>query len=368
MFWRTSKVGKNYQLFLAILGILAVLLVETTLDKVPQTNFEIKLRAAKLAQKAQREILNEAKTRKVFIDPLSDPNATGLIGEQFTLITTDHGDLTSKLTVTDPNWAGVVVELLKKAGLKREDYVAVNWTGSMPGLNIAVLSAIEEMELNPVIITSVGASMWGANNPDFTWLDMEKLLFDRGIFKHRSVAASIGGKGDRGENISPKGRELCKNAILRNAVELIEEPSLEKSIKTRMRIFEKSIPSGKKYKAFVNVGGGAASLGSVHNEELIGPGLTKRIPPVNYPVKGVIVLFGEQGLPVINFSDIGKLAEMYGMPIAPVPLPESPSGGVFYVDKYNVLFVAITLAVYAAIVFTTIRLDIRKVFSASKRV
>lgn len=363
MFWRISKVGRSYQLFLALLGIVAVLLVETTLKRVHQPNFEMKLRAAKLAQRAQKEIQDEAKIRKIFIDIVSDPNATGLVGEQFTLITTDQGDITSKLTATDPNWAGVVVDLLLKAGVEAGDWVAVNWTGSMPGLNIAVLSAIEEMKLNPVIITSVGASMWGANNPDFTWLDMEKLLFDRGIFKHRSVAASIGGKGDRGENLSPKGRELCKNAILRNGVELIEEPTLEKSIKRRMEIFKKNLPEGKKYGAFINVGGGVASLGSVHNEELIGPGLTKRIPPANYPVKGVIVLFGEKGIPVINLSDVRKLAEMYKMPIAPTPLPDPPSGGVFYADKYNVPFVAVALVLYSLVVFAVIKLDIGKIFS-----
>ena len=65
-------------------------------------------------------------------------------------------------------------------------------TGSMPGANIAVLTACKSLGLYPVTISSVGASQWGANQIDFTWLDMEKILFDREIIPSQSVAASIG--------------------------------------------------------------------------------------------------------------------------------------------------------------------------------
>ena len=41
---------------------------------------------------------------------------------------------------------------------------------------MAVLSALKAIEAYPVTITSVGASQWGANQVDFTWLDMEKIL------------------------------------------------------------------------------------------------------------------------------------------------------------------------------------------------
>ena len=52
----------------------------------------------------------------------------------------------------------------------------------MPGANIAVLSAAQAMKVIPVIISSVGASQWGANQLDFTWLDMESALAKNDLF------------------------------------------------------------------------------------------------------------------------------------------------------------------------------------------
>src|SRR5210317_1920655 len=102
--------------------------------------------------------------------------------------------------------------MLKEVRLKENDVVAVAFTGSFPGLNIAVLAALQTLNLYPLIITSIGASNWGANDPYFTWLDMERELYNAQIFKYRSIAASIGGGLDRGRGLSPEGRKLIKDA------------------------------------------------------------------------------------------------------------------------------------------------------------
>ena len=78
-------------------------------------------------------------------------------------------------------------------------------TGSMPGANIAVLTACRALGVIPITITSVGASQWGANLVDFTWLDMESILFENGLISSRSIAASIGGRNDMGRLLSPSG-------------------------------------------------------------------------------------------------------------------------------------------------------------------
>ena len=90
--------------------------------------------------------------------------------------------------------------------------MAVSFSGSFPALNIAVLSAARVLDLHPVIISSVGSSMYGANQPEMTWLDMERILADKGLFPYRSNAASLGGiAGTReaGRNVS--------TAVLRDA-------------------------------------------------------------------------------------------------------------------------------------------------------
>ena len=48
----------------------------------------------------------------VFIDIENDPNETGLVGSPFSLITTDEGDLDSKLTTLDPNFSAAIVDLM----------------------------------------------------------------------------------------------------------------------------------------------------------------------------------------------------------------------------------------------------------------
>ncbi len=358
MFWKASKVGKFSLIILAVIGLMVISLVEFSLHRVKQRWFDEKLAAAELTGQAHETIKNAAFEKKIVVDNISDPNETGLIGEQFTLITTDQGDLDAKLTTTNPNWAGIIVHLLKRALVRKGDYVAVSWTGSMPALNIAVLAAIETIGARPVIISSVGASMWGANNPDFAWLDMESLLYNRGIFHYKSVAASIGGRGDRGGNLSPKGRKQCRQIVERNGVPLIEEDILDKAVKKRYENFMKHIPRGKNFAAYINVGGGLASIGSAHNLEIIKPGLIRYLPKYNYPIRGTMILFGEKGMPIIDLTSIKKLSTRYGLPISPEPLPDPPSGGIFYRPHYRTELVGALLVLYAIATFVIIRIDL----------
>jgi poly-gamma-glutamate system protein len=358
MFWRSSRLSNVALLVLAAVGLAIVAFVEGSLHVVKQKHFDEKLAAAVAAKQAQ-ELIKVRTTGQIGGDKISDPNMSGLIGSQFTLITTDQGDLDAKLTSTNPNWAAVVVDMLKKAGVKRGDHVALSYTGSFPGLNIAVVAAIEAVGAKPVIVSSIGSSMWGANNPDFAWLDMEKTLFDAGIVHHKSIATSIGGRNDRGGNLSPEGRDLCKKIAERDSIPLIEGKDLEDAILKRFELFEKALPKGKKYAAYINVGGSLASIGSGHNQKALVPGLNKSLPLFNFPIKGTMILFGEKGVPIIDFTDIIALAGRYGLPISPVPLPEPPSGEVFFKKYYRIEYVAILLVVYIALTLAIFRLDLR---------
>ena len=117
--------------------------------------------------------LKESRMEKgVFIDIENDPNETGLVGSPFSLVTTDEGDLDAKLTTLDPNFAAAIVDLMSQINLLKNDTIAVLMTGSMPGANLAVLTACKALNIHPVAITSVGASQWGANHVYFTWLVM----------------------------------------------------------------------------------------------------------------------------------------------------------------------------------------------------
>ena len=63
-------------------------------------------------------------------------------------------------------------------------------------LIIAAMSAAKAMNINPIIICSLGASQWGANRPDFHFLNMLDCLSSAGVFNFRLAAVSLGGEKD----------------------------------------------------------------------------------------------------------------------------------------------------------------------------
>jgi poly-gamma-glutamate system protein len=334
---------------LFLLSLMAFIAVENGKMDVKQDYYNEKLGAARLAQSAENYLKNYRLEKGVFIDDVNDPNQTALIGQEYSLITTDQGTIEAKLSATNPNFAAVIVQLLKEAGLKENDHVAVAFSGSFPGMNISVMAALEILRLQPTVITSEGSSNFGANDPYFTWLDMETLLFNAGIFRHKSVAASIGGGNDAGRGLSPEGRNLIIKAIERNGVEFINEKHLENSILKRMTIYEKPGPE-KPVRAFINVGGGVASLGNTVNGQLIPSGLTKHLPMSNFPLQGVIVMMVKKDIPIIHLLNINQLLEKYGLPKNPVPLPDPGEGGIFIQKKYNMLVTAIATAILTAVI------------------
>ena len=338
-------------IILSSLSLLAFIAVENSKVDVKQDWYNEKVEAAKLSQLAANYLKTYRLENGVFIDVINDPNQTALIGQEYTLVTTDRGYIDAKLSATNPNFAAVVVQLLKDAGLEENDNVAVGMTGSFPGLNISVLAALETLNMNPIVISSVGSSNFGANDPFFTWLDMENILNKSNIFHSRSVAASIGGGSDVGRGLSPEGRNLITNAIERNNIEFINEKHLEESISKRLELYDEH-SKGQPIKAYINVGGGIASLGNTINGKLIPPGLTQFLPMRNFPVRGVIIQMGLEEIPIIHLLNINTLLAKYGLPASPVPLPEPGVGEIFIQKKYSVIVTSIaTLILIIVIIF-----------------
>ena len=334
--------------FLA-LGCFIISINSRTIDVSP--SYEDKIEAANLMQKAMSILKNHRMEESVFIDIENDPNETGLVGSPFSLITTDEGDLDSKLTTLDPNFSAVMVELMYQLGLKNGDTIAVLMTGSMPGANIAVLTACKALGVIPITITSVGASQWGANLVDFTWLDMESILFENGLISSRSIAASIGGRNDMGRLLSPSGRDLIMENINKHDLPLIRKERLADNIQHRMDLYG-SIQSINKYDAIVNVGGGVASLGTSFNLRLLPPGVVRRniIQDIVRPggIEGVFSKFLKFDVPGLHILNIRPLTQEFKMPFAPIPIPEIGVGGLYAIEKYNVWVAGICLIVVSS--------------------
>lgn len=255
----------------------------------------------------------------IALDPALDPAGSGLIGVEYSDLTTTLGDLRAKQTSLNPQFAGLVVAWLKQAGVRRGDSVALSFSGSFPALNLAALCACDTLNLNAFIISSIGASTYGANIPGFTWLDMEYLLLSKGIVRCRTRYASLGGIMDTGGGLDETGIAVGEAAIARHGAEYLHEGTprtVIPDVERRMRLYT----AGGIPKAFVNVGGNVTSLGWVSEAAFIENGLMKRIPACSSPQRGTIFRMFESGVPVVHLINIQRLAAAYHLPIAPVNL------------------------------------------------
>ena len=132
---------------LSLLALMAFLAVEYGKEDVKLKFYDQKIEAARLASEAANYMKESRMRKSVFVDVVNDPNETALIGQDITPITTDRGYIEAKLTSTNPNFAAVVIDMLKESELEKNDVVAVAFTGSFPGLNVAVHSALQTLKL-----------------------------------------------------------------------------------------------------------------------------------------------------------------------------------------------------------------------------
>ena len=341
--------------FLSLLSLVCFLIAINTRTIDVSGSYEQKVQAAELMKKGMDVLKGSRMESGVFIDIENDPNETGLVGSPFSLITTDEGDLDSKLTTLDPNLSAGIVDLMVQLNLSSKDTVALLMTGSMPGANIAVLTACKALGIHPISITSVGASQWGANQVDFTWLDMEKILFENDLIPTRSIAASIGGRNDMGRLLSPAGRNIITDNIQYHDIPIIRKDRLAENIEHRMDIFS-GIKKISNYKAVINVGGGVASLGTSFNLRLLPPGVVIRsdISNIGRPggIEGVLSKFLNSNVPGLHILNIRPLTEQFKMPFAPIPIPEIGSGSLYADERYNIWVATLCLLVVSGSVFS----------------
>lgn len=250
------------------------------------------------------------------VDPELDPSGSGLIGINYSDITSSLGDLRAKQTSLNPSFAGLMVKWLKEAGVKPHDRIAVTFSGSFPALNLAVLSASEVMDLRPLIISSVGASMYGANIYGYTWLDMEKRLNDMGLLHNRSRYASLGGIMDTHGGVFETGIEEGEAAITRSGVEYLHEGTPKTVERDALRRMELYFAQGRPA-AYINVGGNVTAIGWVNETHLLGNGLLQHFPSCDRPQRGLLFRMHEQGVPVIHLLNIERLAAANHLPVAP---------------------------------------------------
>lgn len=358
LYWRPSGASRVALILIALVSLGCLGMVQGLPSKSRQKHHSQKLAAATLARNAMRVIKDEKLNRGILVDSEADPTGTGMIGVSVSATTSNTGYLDAKQLSTNPNFAAVVVHLLKLAGAEPGDTVAVGMSGSFPALNISTLAAIKTLKLEPIVISSVASSGWGANDPGFGWLDMEETLTKSQLLSFRSVASSRGGIDDRGLGISREGRAMLDESMLHHNITRIEPKSLKESIDRRMETYREQA-AGRPIKAYINVGGGAASVGTHVGKKLFKPGLNRQ-PPLG-GTDSVMLRFVSDGVPVIHLSNIRTIAERHKLE-PPTSQPFSIGQGAVYVKEepdLRLVFFAIVLILGSLVAFLKLDLSVR---------
>jgi poly-gamma-glutamate system protein len=352
-------VGKNERIILVlfVLSILFFVLARFFPSKEGTEAKREMTRASEIMAEAEDFIKECRRGKGLLVDKSIDLNQTGLIGLEYSPITTSIGSLEAKRTTTNPNFAALVVFLLKELKIKSGETIAVGASGSFPALIVAVLSAAKAMNLNLIMISSLGASQWGANNPDFHWLDMQNCLLKAGLFDARPIGLSLGGNKDDGVDMSPEGRSLLIDKIRESGVFFLEEPDLKKNVEARMRLYQEKAGRSR-IKAFINVGGSWPDLGEDSEVLKLRPGLV-RIKKFPAPEKrGVIFAMAARKIPVVHLLFIKGLVDRYGLGWDPVPLPQPGKEKIYQlVGKRQASFLFLAAAYFLLIIIVLVFRD-----------
>ena len=245
-------------------------------------------------------------------------------------LTTTLGELASKRTATNPDFAAALVRLLAALELARGTPVLIVVSGSFVGGNVAAIAAAEALGLRPIVIASLSASMWGAGEPEFNWLDMAQVLRERGVIRARTLAAVLGGDGAIGGSMDAAAVAALRASAARDGVPLVEARPFAALVEALLGRLDAALGDGVRPGAVVNVGGALVGLGSCRESYELAPGLSKRPLPCTTGTPGLAMRLSADGVPLLHVLNMRRLAVELGLPFDPVPLPTPGNNRAIY--------------------------------------
>ena len=245
-------------------------------------------------------------------------DVSGLIGSEWTPLVTTMGTLEAKRTATDPLWASVLTRRLATDGIGRGDLIAVGFSGSFPGLDLAVMAAAHELGAGLVAVSSVTASTWGANQPGFTWPEIECRVVRSGLLPPASAAVTTGGDDDNGMGLEPDAKALAARIRDQSASCLgaaaLRPTDYRDAVDERLSLYRRAA-GGRRIALYVNVGGASASLGRSPAVLRLRSGFLPPIPFDRSDDRGVMARFAEQHVRVLTLLNVRDLALRWGIPL-----------------------------------------------------
>lgn len=308
--------------------LLAVALTFSGVKRAPAPDYEQKLAAAELMRACMDRIRSYKEEAGLTLAE-EDIHGTWLIGAPYTMVTTTIGALEAKRTTANPDMAALAVQLLREAGVKPGDRVGAAFSGSFPGLNLAVLSACQVMEVDLAYICSAGSSTYGANQPELTFPEMAHRLVEDGLLSQDGIAVSMGGDFDCGMEMYPDLRDEILTRLKNLGPPLIWEEDYQTNLTLRRTYYEEGGP----IRCFIGVGGSVTTLGLVEDQLDCGVTQPYTIQTVTKN-SGLMEIYNAEGLPVIHLLNVKRLAADYGLAFDPQQLPPPGESAVYFTAQY----------------------------------
>jgi len=340
--WIKGKLSLIYLFWALIILLVGLLIIEQTKFTAKITYYDEQIQAAEIMKSSLEVIKEERLKRNIPVDVKLDTNQTGIIGGEYTRLTTTLGNLAAKRTSTNPAFAALLVKYFKEANLKKGDVIAI----SFPALIVATLSAAKVLELDPLLIYSIGSSEYGANIPEFTFVQMLDCLNKENILPYSLLAISMGGYLDQAQGMFyPDSQKTIQHIAQVSGVYFINTDSVEENIQQRMQLY-RAASNEKPVKAFINIGGATPNYGNTNASITYPNGLVIDGPKIpDHPERGLIFEYQNLGIPIIHLLNIRDLAAKNGLPIDPTPLPEIGEGGVYWRIAYNKYIIILLIAI-----------------------
>lgn len=308
--------------------ILGIVLTLMGASRQRTEDYDRKLAAAGLMQSWMDAIKGYKQEAGLAVSE-EDLHETGLIGAPYTEITTTHGALEAKRTTANPDMAALMVEMLTQAGLEPGDTVGAGFSGSFPALDLAVLAACQTMDVKCIYIASVGASTYGANQPELTFPDMAYRLVADGLLDTPPALVTPGGLDDCGLDMDEGVRETILKRLEERGAHIMRQPDFEQNLQARMDLYQAQGPID----CFVGVGGNLTTTGAGALDVPYGLIAPDRIRAVSRS-SGLVQRYNAQGLPVIHLLNIQRLTADYGLPYDPERLTPPGESAVYYTTVY----------------------------------
>jgi poly-gamma-glutamate system protein len=289
----------------AFLVAVAGLILSRTVweERVERPGAEEMRQAASKAEEWFELVEREKEKRGITSDSGSNIRYNMLLGDEWSDITTTLGLLEAKEAAANPDFAALIVKWLLQAGIDSTSCVGITLSGSFPSLAISSLAALHALGAEAVVVSSLGSSTYGANQPEATWIDIESWLRRDDSFRFRSELVTRGAENDSGGGLSEAGIEAMERAAIRAGVELYIPDNLLESIRTKTELFlERGID------LLINVGGNQASLGGCPHSYAVPTGFNQSMNVCSHENKGVIARLSENGLPFAHLLNIREIA------------------------------------------------------------